>query len=70
MKKITSLQDYYELERIVYEAQDALNGASCTGLHYNLAFILRGFGLMAVTRDESVRLGKRLLKEYEKENFQ
>lgn len=69
MKKITSLNEYNELSRIVDEAQDALYGESQIGIHYSLNWILRGYGVIATDRQDVVRQGKNLIEEYERKNF-
>jgi len=71
MKPITSLQQYYEISMIVDHAKEALvfGGEEDTGIHFTLSWMLRGFGLVVNSREDSVRLGKQLLRDYEKRNL-
>ena len=70
MKKLSSIEEYRELDKIVSEAQDGLVGEYNPGVHYNLAWILRGYGIVITDRADTVRQGKNLLSTFEKENFQ
>ena len=69
MKKLSTIEDYYTLDKIVSEANDGLNGEYNPGVHYTLAWILRGFEIVTTDRADTVRQGKNLLKEYEMRNF-
>jgi hypothetical protein len=69
MKSIQSFDEYNQLNNIVDEAQTALTDGENVGIHYNLAWVLRGYGIRANGREDTVRQGRRLLIEYEKENL-
>ncbi len=67
MKKIQSQSDYFSLAQIVEEAENSLHTNENVGIHYTLAWILRGFGITSTTRENTVQMGKQLLKSYEME---
>lgn len=70
MKSIQTLEEYSMIYQVVEEAQERLDGiGGTTGIHYSLAGILWGYGIFTNSREDVVRQGWSLLKEYEKENF-
>ena len=70
MKSIQTLEEYSMIYQVVEEAQDRLDGTGgTTGIHYSLAGILWGYGIFNNSREDVVRQGWNLLREYEKENF-
>ena len=66
MKKIQNRSDYIMLLDAVKSTEA---GDIVKGLHYNLALILFGFEVRTETREDAVRVGKQLLREYEKEHY-
>jgi hypothetical protein len=67
---ITSLDEYYRLDALYHDAYDGVQsegtGAGYTGIHYEVLNELRRYGLAANSRDEALRLLKKLLTDYEK----
>ena len=63
---ITSWEQFYELDRIVFDAEDRLKtGQGPSGIHYELMNLLRILGTMANGREDAIKQGKRLLREWE-----
>lgn len=63
---ITSWEQFYELERVTWEAQDRLTtGSGQSGIHYDLLYILRGLGVFANGREDGIKQAKRILSEWE-----
>ena len=70
MKSIQTFEEYSMIYQVVEEAQERLDGAGgTTGIHYSLAGILWGYGIFTNSREDVVRQGWNLLREYEKRNF-
>ena len=61
--------EYNELWQLTEEAADRLiSGEGRSGTHYELIALLRSkHGVVAMTREESVKLGRKLCIEYENE---
>jgi len=62
-----SEQDYYELWQLTEEAADRLfSGEGRSGMHYELiALLKRKHNKIAMTREESIKIGRELCVEYE-----
>ncbi|HJR80857.1 MAG TPA: hypothetical protein VJ821_12340 [Anaerolineales bacterium] len=67
---ITSLDEYYRLDALYHDAYDRVQsggtGAGYSGIHDEVMNELRKYGLAANSREETLRLLKQLLTEYEK----
>ncbi len=67
---ITSSDEYDRLSDLYREAYDRIQsggtGAGWSGIHYELMNALRQYGLAPNSRDEVIRMLKKLLDEYEK----
>jgi hypothetical protein len=67
------LDEYYRLDELYNDAHDRIQsggtGAGYSGIHYEIMNELRRYGLAANSREEALRLLKRLLTEYEKTEF-
>lgn len=63
---ITNDQDYDALWQLTEEAADRLfSGEGRSGMHYELIALLKNkYGITAMTREESVKFGRRLCDEY------
>ena len=61
-----SEQEYYELMTITEEAADRLySGEGRSGVHYELIALLKSkHGVLAMSREEAVRAGRKLCDEY------
>ena len=63
---IKNWQEYAMLDDIVERANDRLvEGTGESGMHYTLMWILRGYGVWANSREESITAGRKLLREFE-----
>jgi hypothetical protein len=69
---IQSLAEYYELLELYSDAADRINsggtGAGYSGIHYLVMHRLRKYGRFANGREDSIRVLKQLIREYELEN--
>ena len=69
---IQSLAEYDELLELYTDAADRINsggtGMGYSGIHYLGMHKLRQYGRFANGREDSVRVLKQMLKEYEQEN--
>lgn len=70
---ITSSDEYDSLSDLYHEAYDRIQsggtGAGWSGIHYELINILRQYGQAPNSREEAIRMLKKLLDEYEKNYF-
>ncbi len=70
---ITSSDEYDQLSELYREAFDRVQsggtGAGWSGIHYELINTLRQYGLAPNSRDEALRMLKKLLDEHEKKYF-
>ena len=63
---IKNWDEFYELEELVREADERLKlGTGASGLHFQLNNLLRKLGAYAHTREQTISVGKRLLREWE-----
>ena len=69
---IQSLAEYYELLELYTDAADRINsggtGMGYSGIHYLVMHKLKQYGRFANGREDSIRVLKQLLREYEQEN--
>jgi 23S rRNA A2030 N6-methylase RlmJ len=69
---IQSSAEYYELLELYNDAVDRINsggtGMGYSGIHYLVMHRLRQYGKFANGREDSVRVLKQLIKEYERDN--
>ncbi len=69
---IQSLAEYYELLELYSNAADRINsggtGMGYSGIHYLVMHKLKQYGRFANGREDSIRVLKQLLKEYEHEH--
>lgn len=67
---ITSLDEYNRLLELYHDARDRVQsggtGAGYSGIHYEVMNELRKYGKAPNSRDESLRLLRQLLAEFEK----
>lgn len=59
-------QEYNELWQLTEEAADRLiTGEGRSGTHYEfIAMLKTKYGMVAMTREESIKIGRRLCDEY------
>ena len=63
---IKNWDEFYELEELVREADERLKlGTGASGLHFQLNNLLRKLGAYGHTREQTISVGKRLLREWE-----
>jgi hypothetical protein len=63
---ITTWEQYYQLDQLVFDAEDRLKtGSGPSGIHYELMNILRQLGAFANSREDAIRQGKKLLKAWD-----
>ena len=63
---IKKRDEFYELEELVREADERLKlGTGASGLHFQLNNLLRKLGAYGHTREQTISVGKRLLREWE-----
>ena len=66
------MAEYYELLELCSKAADLINsggtGMGYSGIHYLVMHKVRQYGRFANGREDSIRVLKQLLKEYEQEN--
>lgn len=63
---IKNRDEFYELEALVREAEERLKpGAGASGLHFQLNNLLRKLGAYGHSREQTISVGKRLLREWE-----
>jgi hypothetical protein len=63
---IKNWDEFYELEALVREADERLKlGTGASGLHFQLNNLLRKLGAYGHTREQTINVGKRLLREWE-----
>ena len=69
---IQSLAEYDELLELYTDAADRINsggtGMGYSGIHYLVMHKLRQYSRFANGREDSIRVLKQMLKEYEQEN--
>ena len=69
---IQSSAEYYELLELYSDAADRINsggtGMGYSGIHYLVMHKLKQYGRFANGREDSIRVLKQLLKEYEQEH--
>lgn len=70
---ITSSDEYDRLSELYREAYDRVQsggtGAGWSGIHYELINVLRQYDQVPNSRDEAIRMLKKLLDEYEQSYF-
>ena len=63
---IKNWDEFYKLEEMVREADERLKlGTGASGLHFQLNNLLRRLGAYGHTREQTITVGKRLLREWE-----
>jgi len=66
---ITSSDEYYRLSELYHDAYDRVQsggtGAGYSGIHYEVMYELRRYGLTANGREDAIRMLKGLLTDYE-----
>lgn len=69
---IQSSAEYYEFLELCSDVEDRINsggtGMGYSGIHYLVMHKLKQYGRFANGREDSIRVLKQLLKEYELEN--
>jgi len=63
---IKNWNEFYELETMVREADERLKlGTGASGLHFQLKDLLRRLSAYGHTREQTISVGKRRLREWE-----
>ncbi len=63
---IKNWDEFYELEELVRQADERLKlGTGASGLHFQLNNLLRRLGAYGHSREQTISVGKRLLREWE-----